>query len=100
MAEVKQVAQKSEAVAKKSMEVARACSEEMKALEKRMAALRKIQDNMVLSVSQIQSRPVQQQVAAPTRLEELSENSIFLAGISSIRSRLKMPPQSDPVFVV
>jgi hypothetical protein len=39
-------------------------------------------------------------VAAPTRLEELSENSIFLAGIPSIRSRLKMPPQSDPVFVV
>jgi hypothetical protein len=100
MAEVKQVARKSEVLAKKSMEVAQACSEEMKSLEKRMAALRKIQDDMVLSVSQIRGRPAQQQAAAPTRVDELSENSIFLAGIPSIRNRLKMPPLSDPVFVV
>jgi hypothetical protein len=55
---------------------------------------------MVLSVSQIRGRPAQQQAAAPTRVDELSENSIFLAGIPSIRNRLKMPPLSDPVFVV
>jgi hypothetical protein len=100
MVKVKQVAQKSEVLAKKSMEVAQACSEEMKSLEKRMAALRKIQDDMVLSVSQIRGRPAQQQAAAPIRGDELSENSIFLAGIPSIRNRLKMPPLSDPVFVV
>jgi hypothetical protein len=100
MAEVKQVARKSEAVAKKSMEVAQACSEELKSLEKRMAALRKIQDDMVLSVSQTRGRSAQQQAAAPIRGDELSENSIFLAGIPSIRNRLKMPPLSDPVFVV
>jgi hypothetical protein len=64
-----------------------------------MEALRKIQDNMVLSVSQIQNRPGQQMGAA-SKIEELSENSIFLAGIPSIRNRLKMPPLSDPVFVV
>jgi hypothetical protein len=100
MAEAKLVAQKSEAVAKKSMEVAQACSIELKALEKRMAALRKIQDDMVLNVSKIQDRPSQQQGAPPNKLEELSENSIFLAGIPSIRNRLKMPSKSDPVFVV
>jgi t-SNARE complex subunit (syntaxin) len=100
MAEAKLVAQKSEAVAKKSMEVAQACSVEIKSLEKRMAALRKIQDDMVLNVSRIQDLPTQQQGVAPSRTDEVSENSIFLAGIPSIRDRLKMPPMSDPVFVV
>jgi hypothetical protein len=82
------------------MEVAQACSVEIKSLEKRMAALRKIQDDMVLNVSRIQDCPAQQQGVAPSRLEELSDNSIFLAGILSIRNRLKMPPMSDLVFVV
>ncbi len=100
MAEAKRVAQKSEAVAKKSMEVAQACSAEIKSLEKRMAALRKIQDDMVLNVSRIQDHPTQQSGIPPSRLDELSENSIFLAGIPSIRNRLKMPAKSDPVFVV
>jgi hypothetical protein len=99
-ADAKLAAQKSEAVAKKSMEVAQACSAELKSLEKRMAALRKIQDDMVLNVSRIQDRPSQQQGVPPSRIDELSENSIFLAGIPSIRRRLKMPSKSDPVFVV
>jgi hypothetical protein len=100
IADAKLAAQKSEAVAKKSMEVAQACSAELKSLEKRMAALRKIQDDMVLNVSRIQDRPSQQQGVPPSRIDELSENSIFLAGIPSIRGRLKMPSKSDPVFVV
>jgi hypothetical protein len=98
--ETKKVAYKSEAVAKKSLEVAQACSAEIKSLETRMTALRKIQDDMVLSVSKIQGHPVQQNINAPSRIDELSENSIFLAGIPSIRSRMKMPAKSDPVFVV
>ncbi len=100
MAEAKRVAQKSEAVAKKSMEVAQACSVEIKSLEKRMAALRKIQDDMVLNASRSQDHSTQQSEIPPSRLDELSENSIFLAGIPSIRSRLRMPAKSDPVFVV
>jgi hypothetical protein len=100
VADAKLAAQKSEAVAKKSMEVAQACSVELKSLEKRMAALGKIQDDMVLNVSRIQDRPSQQQGVPPSRIDELSENSIFLAGIPSIRNRMKMPSKSDPVFVV
>jgi hypothetical protein len=98
--EAKRVAHKSEAIAKKSMEVAQACSAEIKLLETRMAALRKIQDDMVLNASRIQGHPVQQNGTPPSRLDELSENSIFLAGIPSIRSRMRMPSKSDPVFVV
>jgi hypothetical protein len=97
VAEAKQVAKKSEAVAKKSLEVAQACKADIKALEGRMSALRKIQDDMVLNVSRIQDRPTQHQGVAS---DEASENSIFLAGIPSIRDRLRMPRTADPVFVV
>jgi hypothetical protein len=100
MEETKRVAHKSEAVAKKSMEIAQACSAEIKSLETRMTALRKIQDDMVLSARKIQGHPVQQNGSLPSRIDELSENSIFLAGIPSIRSRMRMPAKSDPVFVV
>jgi hypothetical protein len=100
VAEAKQVAKKSETVAKKSLEVAQACKADMKALESRVAALRKIQDDMVLNVSRIQSHPTEQQASLPARSDEASENSIFLAGIPSIRDRLRLPRTADPVFVV
>jgi hypothetical protein len=100
VAEAKQVTQKSETVAKKSLEVVQACKTDMKALEGRMAALCKIQDDMVLNVSRIQDRPAQQQGATAVHTDEASKNSIFLAGISAIRDRLKLPRTADPVFVV
>jgi hypothetical protein len=65
-----------------------------------MAALCKIQDDMVLNVSRIQDCPAQQQGATAVHTDEASENSIFLAGISAIRDRLKLPRTADPVFVV
>jgi hypothetical protein len=100
MAEANQVAKKSETIAKKSLEIAQACKADVKALEGRVAALRKIQDDMVLNVSRLQSPPTEQQATLPTRSDEASENSIFLAGIPSIRARLRLPSTADPVFVV
>jgi hypothetical protein len=65
-----------------------------------MAALRKIQDDMVLNVSRIQDQSRQEQGALSLRTEEMSEYSIFLAGIPAIRDRLHLPRTADPVFVV
>jgi hypothetical protein len=100
VAEANQVAKKSETIAKKSLDVAQSCKADVKALEGRMSALRKIQDDMVLNVSRLQSRPYEKQAAAPIRPDEESENSIFLAGIPSIRARLRLPNTADPVYVV
>jgi hypothetical protein len=100
VAEAKRVAQNSDTVAKRSMEVAQSCSAEIKTMEKRLAALRKIQDDMVMNASKSQNLASQQNGIPTTRLDELSENSIFLAGIPSIRHRLGMPVKSDPAFVV
>jgi hypothetical protein len=82
------------------MEVAQTCSAEIKTMEKRLAALRKIQDDMVMNASKSQNLAGQQNGIPINRLDELSENSIFLAGIPSIRNRLGMPVKSDPAFVV
>ncbi len=100
VAEANQVAKKSETIAKKSLEIAQACKADVKALEGRVAALRKIQDDMVLNVSRLQNHPTEQQATLPTRSDEASENSIFLAGIPSIKARLRLPSTADPVYVV
>jgi hypothetical protein len=98
--EANQVAKKSETIAKKSLEIAQACKADVKALEGRMSALRKIQDDMVLNVSRLQTCTTEQQPTLPIRSAEDSENSIFLAGIPSIRARLRLPNTADPVYVV
>jgi hypothetical protein len=100
MEAAKLLARRSEATANKSMEIAQACKEEMKAMQGRMAALRKIQDDMVINVSKLQDRPGQEQGASLPRSDEMSENSIFLAGIPAIRDRLRLPRTADPVYVV
>jgi hypothetical protein len=100
MEAAKLLARRSEATANKSMELAQTCMEEVKAMQGRMAALRKIQDDMVLNVSRLQDRPRQEQGASPPRTDEMSENSIFLAGIPAIRDRLRLPHTADPVYVV
>jgi hypothetical protein len=68
----------------------RACKLKLKALENHRAALRKIQDDMVLHVSRMQDGSVHQQGEAPFCTDEMSENSVFLAGILDIRQHLDM----------
>ncbi len=43
---------------------------------------------------------MQQQGEAPFCTDEMTEKSVFLAGISDIRHHLDMPRAHDPVFVV
>jgi multidrug resistance efflux pump len=55
MEAAKLLAKRADTTANRSMEMAQACQVEVKALERRMAALKKIQDDMVPSVSRFKT---------------------------------------------
>jgi hypothetical protein len=71
-----------------------------RSLDSRLEALRKILDDMVLNVSRIQDLPVQPPGPTAARTDEMSENSIFLAGIPAIRDWIGMLRIVDQVYVV
>jgi hypothetical protein len=93
------LAQTAANTANQSMGMTQTLRADMKGIEERLTRLEKAQDLLTLNASKKHDLPADQSTGLVPRSEEMSECSIFLAGIPAFRRRLNMSDTADPVYV-